>query len=159
MILKFKQEFLIIIISLFLFITLGYVIGSFIGTIGLKDLVLHNKKLYLLLFKPSERFYEVYNKINSNNELKRLSGYYALLDNHMIDPIFLKRRYKIEKSLLLKRTILWLLSFATNKDEVISFYRKIYKNSSNAQKVDILQFYKRIAEISEKELKKLKIKN
>ncbi len=52
--------------------------------------------------------------LGSADEMKRLAGYYALLETDSIDVEFLVERYGMESSTVNRRTIVWLLGFARN---------------------------------------------
>ena len=63
-----------------------------------------------LLYTPAEQHYETAALLNSDDELKRISGYYSILDGGVFDAVYLKERYLKEDSVLAKKTVLWVLA-------------------------------------------------
>ncbi|OHD64773.1 MAG: hypothetical protein A2176_10620 [Spirochaetes bacterium RBG_13_51_14] len=127
-------------------IVIGFLIGRVLGDRFIENIVLKQSRLPLLLSSPVVQFYDVYTLINSNNPYSRLSGYYSLLDNKMINEAYLMERYRQERIVVIKRTLLWCLSFSKDTGAVLEFYSSIYHDGDQSLKVDILGLMKRLDE-------------
>lgn len=82
-----------------------------------------------LFFRPAYEYYAIFRFINSGDEMKRLAGYYALLDSRRGNDEFLIERYEKEQSPVIRRTILWILGFSDDSEGIVDFYHGIYKDS------------------------------
>jgi hypothetical protein len=121
----------------------GIIMGRFIGNRFVASMVLKNSTLPLLFTRPVNQFYDMYVLMNSGNPYSRLSGYYSLIDNKMINNEFLMERYQKEENFAIKRTILWILSFSNDSQGVLKFYASIFNENTLMMK-DILVLMKRI---------------
>jgi hypothetical protein len=123
---------------------LGYCAGRLLGNRFVEDIVLKQGRLPLLLSRPVNQFYDIYTLINSNNPFSRLSGYYSLVDNKMINEQFLMERFPREQNEALSGSILWILSYSDDTDAVVTFYASVYNNSSDQIKKRILSLMRRV---------------
>lgn len=132
--------FVLILIGIF---AVGYFIGSGIGGIFTQSIITGDSRYLFLLYRPADEYLLMLQKLNSENRLLRLSGYYSLADYNKIDHQFLIERYKQEDSIPVKRTIVWLLGFAGNVDTVTDFFSHMYRDSPHNIKKEILTSMKR----------------
>jgi hypothetical protein len=123
---------------------LGYSAGRMLGNRFVEDIVLQQGRFPLLLSRPVSQFYDIYTLINSNNPFSRLSGYYSLVDNKMINEQFLMERFRREQNEALCGSILWILSNSGDRRGVVRFYASVYNDSSDAIKKRILGLMKRV---------------
>jgi len=121
----------------------GYWSGRFIGNRFLLNLISSDSLFPLLISRPVDQFYEIALLLNSRNPYSRLSGYYSLLDNKMINTQFLMERFQKEENYTIKRSILWILSFSDDTGDVLRFYSSIFSRNDPLMK-DILVLMKRI---------------
>ncbi|MBN1534987.1 MAG: HEAT repeat domain-containing protein [Spirochaetes bacterium] len=91
------------------------------------------------IFRPAGEFFSVYSLINSPSELKRLSGYYSLMEYGHRDDAFLMERFSLERSPAVRRTIVWMLGFSEGSEQVTKFLMDAYPGSSGAVRDQILQ--------------------
>jgi hypothetical protein len=125
------------------FLISGFFSGRFVGNRFLSNLIFSNGAFPLLISRPVVQFYEMTVLLNSGNPYSRLSGYYALLDNRMINTRFLMERFNKEQDYTIKRTILWILSFSDDTGDVLKFYASVFHNNDPFMK-DILALMKRV---------------
>ncbi len=117
-------------------ILIGFMVGKPLGKGLISNLVLRDSLFPLLLSRPIDQFFGMHILLNSPNPYSRLSGYYSLFDNRMINAEFLIERFKIEENYVIKRTILWILSFSEDPKQVLKFYSALYdKNDIIARDV------------------------
>lgn len=121
----------------------GYYSGRFTGDIAVKKMVTGGEGLFFLLFRPAYQFFHVYRMLNSSSDVIRLSGYYSLLDNNIIDRDFLKGRFLDERSVPVKRTIIWIMGFSDDFEDTKKFFNEIYDGSSREVKKEILRIFQR----------------
>ena len=124
-------------------ILMGFIMGRFFGKGFVTNLILKDSMFPLLLSRPVNQFYDMYILINSRNPYSRLSGYYSLIDNKMINNQFLMERYQNEENYVTKRTILWILSFSEDSDSVLKFYASIFDKNDILWR-DVLVFMMRV---------------
>lgn len=122
----------------------GYGAGHVAGNRLVKGVILGESRLPLLVSRPVGQFYDIYQLLNSGNPFSRLCGYYALVDNMMIDESFLIERYGVERFAVTRKTILWALSFSENSRKVAGFYRSIYGESDREIQSEIRGLMKRV---------------
>ena len=139
----------IILATALLAITL-FGVGNAIGLFGSHHMVnnlLSGRGLSsLLIFKPTGNLIRIFKMVNSKNELERLSGYYALLDSGIIDVNFLAEQLTREETPAVKRTIIWLLSFAESAEEAEAVFDEVYGRSTLPMKREIIRSMKRLDE-------------
>ncbi|MCP4138007.1 MAG: hypothetical protein GY754_43995 [bacterium] len=121
----------------------GYFYGRVTGSLIIKSFLTSSRRLSLILYRPATEFYTMRKLLRSENELERLSGYYALLDNNMIDEDYLLELYTLEPSIVVKRTIIWILGFSDDFDSVKKSYSKIYAKADPLIKNEILRTLRR----------------
>ena len=129
---KLKKKILFIPVFILLLVA-GFLFGRLIGFHIISGLFKGSKKAVLLPMPPFE-YIKTANLINSSEELKRLEGYYSLLDKNMIDTDLLIDRYK-EESELIKSTIIWIFGYSKDKNNVLGFLSEEYKKSNKSIQV------------------------
>ncbi|MDY6969230.1 MAG: hypothetical protein SVR08_11355 [Spirochaetota bacterium] len=139
----FKKKIYIFCVSILL-IAGGYFIGNFSGNLLIKRFVIFRSPFVYLLYRPAYEYLYTIKVLASQDDLDRLKGYYSLWETKKIDEAFLIERYKKENSLLLKRSIIFILGFSNNKDIVSDFSTIIYKDSPWRIKMEILRTIKRL---------------
>jgi len=126
---EIKKILFIISISFFCGIFSGWFYGAHIVIKLLRGEI----NLSTFIFTPSKNLIDTYIMLNSSNELKRLEGYYSYKETGLNDFDFLYTRYKIEESLIIKKTIIWIAE-ENSYSERIHFYKKLYEVSSGSLK-------------------------
>jgi hypothetical protein len=140
---KIKAAGMIAVLSIALLAT-GYGAGLLIGNRFMESIILKEGRLPLLLSRPVSQYYDVYSLINSNNPFSRLSGYYSLVDNNLVNVQFIADRYGREQFVVIHRTLLWVLSYAKDRDSALKFYTAVYKTCDDSLKKDILRHMMKI---------------
>lgn len=140
---KGKAAFFLLLFAL---LAAGFAAGRLLGHRLVEGVILGRQRLPLLLSQPVAQLTDVYALISSGNYFSRLSGYYALRENGMIDHAFLAERFKTEKEPAVKRTIVWALSFSGDTAAVLNFYAAVYPESDDSLKREILKLMKRLDE-------------
>lgn len=123
---------------------IGLAVGRMTGTHLLEGVVLRESRLPLLVLRPVGQYYDIYRLLNSTNPFSRLSGYYALVENGMIDVNFLIERYRVERFPVIKKALLWALGFSQDRRRVVDFYRSIYGESDGEIQSEIRTLMKRV---------------
>ncbi len=118
----------------------GYGAGSLLGSSFMESILFGEARFPLLLSRPVSQFYDAYTLINSGNPFSRLSGYYSLVDNNMINEQFIRERYGREQFIVIKRTLLWALSYSQDSGKALRFYASVYTASDDSLKKDILRY-------------------
>jgi hypothetical protein len=153
---KFRIRFLSVLL---LSILLGLGGGILIGRELLHRALVSDATAFFI-FRPAGEFFSVYSLINSRSELKRLSGYYSLMEYGHSDDDFLIERYSLERSPAVKRTIVWMLGFSGKSERVAKFLSDAYPGSSGAVRDQILQSLSRVSPLRYRDfVKKNAIKN
>lgn len=148
-----------IVAVLLLSLSLGLGGGVIIGRELLHKALLSDATAFFI-FRPAGEFFSVYSLINSRSELKRLSGYYSLMEYGHSDDAFLIERYSLERSPVVKRTIVWILGFSGERGPVMKFLSDAYPETSGALRVQILQSLSRVSPERYRDfMKKNSIKN
>lgn len=138
-----KNKTIVICAVLLLLPLIGYRAGRLAGGRMLAGIVMRESSFPLLISRPVTQFYDLYVLINSGNPFSRISGYYLLLDNNMIDEVFLLERYRKEELFAIRRTILWILGFSQDAGVVLRDYAALYNESDEPMKKEILALMKR----------------
>ncbi len=136
--LNFLYKFAFIFLCIIL-IVIGYKAGNFIGAKYISEFYSNGSRSLFSLYRPANEYFKIYGSLNSINAYERLTGYYSLLDNKIIDEEFLFDRYKREELSTAKLTIVWILSFSKNIKKVEDIYGAIYAGSNYAIKKEILR--------------------
>jgi hypothetical protein len=142
-----KKQIKIIMVPIAVFIAslfIGFTAGRTLGNRFVENIVLRQARFPLLLSRPVSQFYDIYTLINSNNPYSRLSGYYSLIDNKMINDKFLMERFRREQNDALRGSILWILGNSSDRGGVLRFCASVYEESSDTIKKRILGLMKRV---------------
>lgn len=123
------------IISILLVFAVGAAAGSVWGHYIVKELLNGRTGVYAFIFIPSKNLIDTVNMLNSNDVLKRIEGYYDYRESGLNDLEFLYNRYKIEKSEIARRVILWTAQRISDPEKLNSFYKKCYNISSEPLKI------------------------
>ncbi|MBN2039963.1 MAG: hypothetical protein JW864_07985 [Spirochaetes bacterium] len=141
-----KHISLLKILKLFFLFSVILIAGYFSGSLAGRSIVssiITGKKSVFFLYRIPLGYIVSAGLLSSEDELKRTEGYYALLDNNMIDPEFLIERYKRETGYI-KPLIIWLISFSKDKDPVLEFLSEEYQGADMRIKNGILDTMKRM---------------
>jgi len=142
---NYKTVFIFPLICLLLLST-GYFFGRLTGINLVKSVIIDGSIAPLVFSNQVRKSIEIIRLLNSKDELERLTGYYSLLDNKIVDENYLLERFQMEKSYPIKRSILWIMSFSDNFDEVTEIYGSIFKGAPVGIKKEILMSLKRVDE-------------
>ena len=123
------------IISILLVFAAGAAAGSVWGYYIVKELLHGRIGIYAFIFTPSKNLFDIVNMLNSNDVLKRIEGYYGYRESGLNDLEFLYNRYKIEKSEITRRVILWTAQRDADPEKLNSFYKKCYNISTETLKI------------------------
>jgi len=128
-----------IILTILIFVS-GIIGGRYLGSISLSKTSSGIISAPLVLFYPSSIYIDSVRLLNSRDELKRLAGYYAYYEAGLIDPDYLYKRFTEEESYVIKNAIIWAASGMKKTDDVIDFYKKIYKLAGKRNQEFILNY-------------------
>jgi len=118
----------------------GFSIGIFCGDVILSRSIKGNFLFMAFVFQPSQNFVDTYSLLNNSNDFKRLAGYYAYKESKLIDLDFLYERYKIEESDIIHKTIIWIAESSNlNNKKLVDFYKKLYDISTTKTKEVLLK--------------------
>ena len=123
------------IISILLVFAAGAAAGSDWGYYIVKELLHSRTGVYAFIFTPSKNLFDIVDMLNSNDVLKRIEGYYGYRESGLNDLEFLYNRYKIEKSEITRRVILWTAQRDADPEKLNSFYKKCYNISTETLKI------------------------
>lgn len=112
----------------------GIFCGWLYGTHIVNQLMRGNIGISTFIFLPSKNMIDTYVMLNSKDELRRLEGYYAYRETGLKDFDFIYRRYKLEKSDLTRKTLIWIIEENNDAVEMQSFYKKLYEASPESLK-------------------------
>lgn len=112
----------------------GLLAGWLYGNRIVSHLLKGDIGLSTFLFMPSKNVIDTYILLNNSDELKRLVGYYAYRESGGNDLEFLYKRYTLEDSVVIKKTIIWIAERTHNPEEMQVFYKKLYDASTNSLK-------------------------
>jgi hypothetical protein len=129
--------FILIIAALFFS---GIAAGNFLGRTSLNKVAAGEITAALVLFNPSSVYIDTVKLLNSRDPFKRLSGYYAYSDTRLIDLDYLYKRFTEEESPVIKNAIIWTASRSGKTDDVIYFFKKVYKLGSKRNQEFILNY-------------------
>jgi hypothetical protein len=136
-----RKKTLILFVFLFI-LSAGLAFGQIAGSHIVSGL-LQGRRFVLLFYSPPFEYLRTASLLYSSEELKRLEGYYSLLDNKIIDNDLLFERYK-QESEFIKPVIVWLLGYSGEKDSVLKFISGEYANADQRVKKEILRTMKRL---------------
>lgn len=116
-----------------IFFSSGIISGWFYGSHIIKTLMRGDIGISTYIFTPAKNLIDTYIMLNSGNELQRLEGYYCYRETGQRDYDFLYTRYKLEESVIIKKTIIWIAETDTSYEK-IDFYKKLYDISYGSLK-------------------------
>lgn len=116
-----------------IFFSSGIISGWFYGTHIIKTFMRGDIGISTFIFTPTKNLIDTYIMLNSRNELQRLEGYYCYRETGQRDYDFLYTRYKLEESVIIKKTIIWIAETDTSYEK-IDFYKKLYDISYGSLK-------------------------
>lgn len=122
----------------------GLGLGTAVGTALMGDFIRRGGSIVPLLYRPSFQHMRATAMLSSADELKRLAGYYALLETDSIDVEFLVERYAMESSTVTRRTIVWLLGFARNRSAAFDACAGLYRDAQAPVRAEILSSIRRL---------------
>lgn len=121
------------ILAVFIIFLCGITTGWFYGTLITNRLMRGEFGLSTFVFMPSRNLVDTYIMLNSRDELHRLEGYYSYKTTGLRDFDFLYKRYKIEESEIIRKTIIWIAD-EDSPEKKILFYEKLYEVSPGTLK-------------------------
>lgn len=139
---KYIMKFIksnLFLISAVILLAAGILAGSMIGRSSVKGGPEGISPL-LVLFNPTGNYIDSVKLLNSQNPLERLSGYYAYSRSGLMDFNYLYNRYIQEDLTVIKNTIVWAASQSSSREEVVNFYKRIYKASDKRNRDLILNY-------------------
>jgi len=122
----------------------GLGIGLAVGTALMGDFIRRGGRVVPLLYRPSFQHMRATAMLGSADEMKRLAGYYALLETDSIDVEFLVERYGMESSTVNRRTIVWLLGFARNRRAAFDACAGLYRDAQAPVRAEILSSIRKL---------------
>ncbi|RPI90901.1 MAG: hypothetical protein EHM32_11105 [Spirochaetales bacterium] len=122
----------------------GFGLGQVGGRALMKDFLTGGGRLVPLLYRPSFQHLTTAAMLGSADELQRLAGYYALLEGDSIDIDFLKERYGMERSIVTRRTIVWLMGFSRDVRSAVDACAGLYESAPPGIRKEILRSIKRL---------------
>ena len=138
MIIDAKYRFLLI------FSVLLFAAGAVTGIVAGKTLIKYGPSSgispVLVFFYPSSNYIDTVKLLNSENPLKRLSGYYAYSGSKVVDFDYLQKRFKEEELPVIKNTIIWTASQSSRTEDVLNFYKQVFDVSDQRNKDFILNY-------------------
>lgn len=138
MIIDAKYRFLLVFFVLLF--AAGTITGLIIGKTSIKYGPSSGISPVLVFFYPSSNYIDTIKLLNSENPLKRLSGYYAYSGSKVVDFDYLQNRFMEEEWPVIKSTIIWIASQNSRTGDVLSFYKKIF-NASDPRNRDFILNY------------------
>ncbi len=121
----------------------GYAVGYSINTFLFSRFLGGGSGLMYLIYQPTFEHVYVRNRLYSDNDLIRLSAYYALFDYGRIDESLFMKRYAEESAPYIRRTLIWMLGYSANSQKVLHFFEKEFRASSQDMQVEMLKSLKR----------------
>ena len=122
----------------------GFGTGAAIGSVLIGDFIKGGGRIVPLLYRPSFQHIDAAAMLGSADDLKRLSGYYALLETGSVDVGFLVERYGMESSIVTRRTIVWILGFAQDRRTAFDAYTELYREAPASVRAELLCTLKRL---------------
>jgi hypothetical protein len=120
-----KKKYYLYLIFAFVAVA-GLCGGLLAGGRALTGFVTGGSRVMLLLYRPSFEYVSNAMMLNSPDGLKRLAGYYALLQNGTIDPAYLLERCRDEPIPANRKTIIWILGFSRDKEQARAALELLY---------------------------------
>ncbi len=112
--------------------------GLLVGGRALTGFVTGSSRAMVLLYRPSFEHVKNATMLNSHDGLKRLAGYYALLQNNTIDPGYLMERCRDEPLPVNRKAIIWILGFSRDRDRARAALEALYDGAPEEYRHGIL---------------------
>jgi len=125
-------------------LALGGLVGTATGNILITRLLTRGMRLGLLFYKPAFHFFVTGRLLDSPDEMRRLEGYYSLLDSGRVEVPYLIERYRLESSTYVKRTIVWIMGYAEDRDEAFDGLSSLYRDAVPEVKKEAMRSLNRI---------------
>jgi hypothetical protein len=139
---KLSRSVYVVILTLLL--GAGYFIGGLLNSALSAKFLSGESGLLYFFSRPGYEFLYLQARLNSSDEMARLSAYYALWDYKRADHDLLISKYKSENSVYIKRTLVWMMGSAENSAAVVNFVRGEYKTSPREIQIEMLRSVKRL---------------
>ncbi len=138
-----KSKNIVLYFSFFLlFLSAGLFLGSAAGRNMIEGMYRGKLSVLTLLYRPAVQFYETAGLINSRNELDRITGYYGLAEGPVPGTEYLAECCRNEKSLSVKKVIIWLMKIRGDRQEVLEALNSLCETASGEE----LDFLKKAAD-------------
>lgn len=124
----------------------GYGLGRAGGRGLMMDFLTGGGRIVPLLYRPSFQHFRAAAMLGSEDEMKRLAGYYALLEGDSIDVDFLVERYRMERSVANRRTIVWVIGFSRDVPVAARACAGLYESAPREIRDEILRSLMRLDE-------------
>lgn len=131
------------LIAVFLLLALGFAMGKEAGNLLVTRFLAGKGASLFLLYRPAYEYMYVISLLGSDDGLKRIAGYYSLLENRKVDAEFLAERYRKEDLPFIKSAIVWILGQGGDITEAEKFFSEIYPSASHEIRVEMLKALKR----------------
>ena len=141
-----RRRFKTILFTVCTALAAGFVCGIPAGVFFEKSAVNGSFYLPALSFRPSQNFVELMRRLNSDNALYRLTGYYIYRESGLVDLEFLLKRYEYDDTELIRKTIIWAASSERDIKKLTAFYSKIFEISTPEIQHVIIMNVKRLGD-------------
>ena len=122
----------------------AFLAGSVLGRYSIRKIVTGNPRYAVVLQRSARDLFTISRLLNSQSEMKRLSGYYGLYENQLIDTDFLVERLDKEASPVVRRTIIWLLGFSKDEKSALESLSGAYSSGNPLIREEVLRSMKRV---------------
>jgi len=122
----------------------SFLAGSVLGRYSIGQIVTRKPRYAIVLQRSARDLFTISRLLNSQSEMKRLSGYYGLYENQLIDTDFLVERLDKEASPVVRRTIIWLLGFSKDEKNALESLAGAYSSGNPLIREEVLRSMKRI---------------
>jgi hypothetical protein len=154
-IMKLSKSVYMVILTLLL--GAGFFLGGHLNSVLSSKFLSGESGLLYFFSRPGYEYLYLQARLNSSDEMARLSAYYALWEYKRADHDLLIGKYKSEDSVYVKRTLVWMMGSAENSAAVVNFIRGEYKTSPREIQREMLRSVKRLdASLYEKLVSELK---
>lgn len=141
-----KKTILKIFFTLLIFTSItgaGVFTGVISGGTIMSGFVSAGTRVPFVFFTPSLEFFNIYRMINSPDEMERLSGYYSLYEKKIPHVEFLSERFDDERSVTIKRTIIWIIGGSQDRAASVRFFERVFDLNDTSVKTEIIKSLKR----------------
>jgi hypothetical protein len=125
-------------------LALGGLAGTATGNFLITRLLTRGMRLGLLFYKPAFHFFVTGRLLDSPDETRRLEGYYSLLDSGRVEVPYLIERYRLESSIHVKRTIVWIMGYAADRDAAFDALSSLHRDAAPSVKKEAERSLKRL---------------